>query len=359
MSAVLSGVALVALVLQSTLLVLLLKYAQVSAAAAGERPYLKTTVILAAEATKFVCSLALYQHEQRQLARTSLASPARSLGDLMFGRGSQWPKLAVPAVLYFVQNLLLYAAAERLDSATFQVLAQSKLLTTAAFSALMLGRRLSSPRIIALVVLTAGIALVQLPSSQSGRAATPQQQPPPQTTQSPWSPKAPAGSVAPAASADTDRTVGLVYVMLASTLSGLSGVWFEKVVKESRASLWLRNMQLALFTMPFGIFSLAYMDGRSVLQHGAFQGFNIWTVCIVILQAMGGLIVAMVVKHADNIVKGFATCISIILSSALSVWLFGKQLSSTFLVGVALVVASTLMYARAGMAPHLRKGKQL
>ena len=37
-----------------------------------------------------------------------------------------------------------------------------------------------------------------------------------------------------------------------------------------------------------------------------------------ILQAFGGLVVAAVVKYADNILKGFATSVSIVVSSLVS-----------------------------------------
>ncbi len=36
------------------------------------------------------------------------------------------------------------------------------------------------------------------------------------------------------------------------------------------------------------------------------------------VQAVGGLIVALVMKYADNILKGFATSLSIVLSSVVS-----------------------------------------
>lgn len=35
-------------------------------------------------------------------------------------------------------------------------------------------------------------------------------------------------------------------------------------------------------------------------------------------QALGGLVVAMVIKYADNILKGFATSLSIIISALIS-----------------------------------------
>lgn len=40
--------------------------------------------------------------------------------------------------------------------------------------------------------------------------------------------------------------------------------------------------------------------------------------CVLYLQALGGLVVAMVIKYADNILKGFATSLSIIISALIS-----------------------------------------
>lgn len=40
-------------------------------------------------------------------------------------------------------------------------------------------------------------------------------------------------------------------------------------------------------------------------------------------QAFGGLVVAAVVKYADNILKGFATSVSIVVSSLVSFYFLG------------------------------------
>lgn len=40
-------------------------------------------------------------------------------------------------------------------------------------------------------------------------------------------------------------------------------------------------------------------------------------------QAYGGLVIALVVKYADNILKGFAVSLSIITSSLISYWFLG------------------------------------
>ena len=69
--------------------------------------------------------------------------------------------MALPAVLYFLQNMLYYIALERVRSATFSVLIQLKLLTTAVFSVFFLGRKLLGFQWRALLLLFVGVVLVQ------------------------------------------------------------------------------------------------------------------------------------------------------------------------------------------------------
>ena len=67
-------------------------------------------------------------------------------------------------------------------------------------------------------------------------------------------------------------------------------------------------------------------------------------------QAFGGLVVAMTVKYADNILKGFATSISIIVSSVFS-YLVLNDLSpgGYFIIGTCLVILATFMYGSSSL----------
>ena len=50
------------------------------------------------------------------------------------------------------------------------------------------------------------------------------------------------------------------------------------------------------------------------------------------LQSLGGLLVAAVIKYADNILKGFSTAGSILLSCIASIYIFDFQVCSCFSV---------------------------
>ena len=74
------------------------------------------------------------------------------------------------------------------------------------------------------------------------------------------------------------------------------------------------------FAQPFVAPSGAFVD---VCE----QGYDGTTWVVICLQVLGGFAVAMVVTYADNIIKGFATSISIILSSCLASVLLDFQVA--------------------------------
>jgi UDP-sugar transporter A1/2/3 len=181
--------------------------------------------------------------------------------------------------IYAIQNNLLFIAVENLEAATFQILYQLKILTTALFSVSMLSKSLSGSKWISLVILMAGVAMVQLEtmktSSSSGQSNT----------------------------KTGDPLLGLITVVTACITSGFAGVYFEKILKTSPTSIWMRNIQLSLFGASFSWAAMMINDGSKVMEKGVWQNYDWVTWVVVFNQALGGLIVAIVVKYADNILK--------------------------------------------------------
>ncbi|KAG2751681.1 hypothetical protein P692DRAFT_20669799, partial [Suillus brevipes Sb2] len=76
-------------------------------------------------------------------------------------------KLSIPAVLYVVQNSLQFIAISNLPVASFQVAYQMKILTTAAFSVVLLRKTLSSTKWLSLFFLAIGVGIVQVQTTAS------------------------------------------------------------------------------------------------------------------------------------------------------------------------------------------------
>ena len=243
-------------------------------------------------------------------------------------------KLSIPALLYVVQNSLQFVAIGNLPVASFQVAYQMKILTTAAFSVMLLRRKLSSTKWLSLFFLALGVGIVQVQTS---------------TTNTP--PReigvGSAHEAAPLHIHIMSPLKGFGAVTAACFTSGLAGVYFEMVLKNSKADLWVRNVQLSLFSLLPALVPILYAphfptsDG---LLSYLFRNFGGWAWATVAIQVFGGLITAIVIKYSDNILKGFATSISIILSFLASVVLFNFHVTPPFLIGASTVLAATAMY---------------
>ena len=74
--------------------------------------------------------------------------------------------------------------------------------------------------------------------------------------------------------------LGLGSVLAACFTSGFAGVYFEKILKISTCSLWIRNIQLGMFGTILGLIGVIASDYSKVLDKGFFQGYSniVWTV---------------------------------------------------------------------------------
>lgn len=252
-------------------------------------------------------------------------------------------KLSIPAILYVIQNNLQYVAASNLDVATFQVTYQMKILTTAAFSVLLLGKRLTRTKWLALLGLAIGVGIVQIQNSS------------PSVTSS----TSTSGTTAPTTTSHGSMSPfkGFSAVSAACFTSGLAGVYFEKVLKGSQADLWIRNVQLSLFSLIPAILPVLlsppsphhpYPSSLLGWLASPFHDFNFWAWMTVAVQVFGGLVTAIVIKYSDNILKGFATSLSIVISFLASVGFFGYRITPGFVIGSSTVLAATWMYNQPG-----------
>lgn len=196
------------------------------------------------------------------------------------------------------------------------------------FAVIILRKKLLVTQWASLVILIAGVALVQLADQKEAKAVTHEQ----------------------------SRLIGFAAVLGACFLSGLAGIYFEKMLKGADISVWMRNVQMSLLSLPISIVMCFASDHKKILNGGFFQGYDLFVVYLIALNAVGGLLVAMVVKYADNILKGFATSLAIIISCVASVYLFDFRVTFQFIIGAALVISSIFAY---GWTPKPKEKTEL
>lgn len=301
--------------------------------------------------------------------------------------------VTVPASAYNLQMKLEYIALANIDAAMFSVLVQLKLLFTAIFSYIVLRKKLKYIQIISLLLLTVGVMLCNMKtqSSHHGRRLIdvvedmnddPQQ-----------------SSITTDHTIITDTptyniTTGIIATIGIALSSGFASVYTEKVIKgggqqqkkkdhqesiplinNSEAStdilpattliplsnnnitihnnttpmttkygLWHTQVQLAIMSLiTIGIYAV-YNDYTTIMKYGIFYQFTFGALISLFNSAIGGLIVAAVLKYADSILKGYATAMSVILTGVLSMILFGTNLSIIYFMGIINVVTAVLLY---------------
>ena len=110
-------------------------------------------------------------------------------------------------------------------------------MTTALFSVAILNKLLTRLQWVSLVLLFVGVAVVQLQPSQTSPAIN---------------------------STEQSLVVGLSAICTASMMSGFAGVYFEKLLKHTSPSIFLRNVQLGIIGIVFGLVAMYVNDGSKV-----------------------------------------------------------------------------------------------
>uniref|UniRef100_UPI00358E65EA CMP-sialic acid transporter isoform X2 n=1 Tax=Myxine glutinosa TaxID=7769 RepID=UPI00358E65EA len=272
--------------------------------------YFSTTAVFLTEVVKLIISLGMLSWEVGGLR--CMASTV--LEEVIYKR-KETLKLCVPSLVYALQNNMAFVALSNLDAAVYQVTYQLKIPCTAMCSVLMLGRSLSYMQWFSIFLLCGGVSFVQWKPLESTAVHIVQ-----------------------------NPLIGMVATAVAVLCSGFAGVYFEKVLKSSSTSLWIRNIQMYLWGILMTFGGVVVNDGFAILQEGFLFGYTPLVCLVILLASMGGLYTSVVVKYTDNIMKSFSAASAIVLSTLASMYLFELHLSYIFVAGTTMVCISIYLY---------------
>jgi UDP-sugar transporter A1/2/3 len=268
-----------------------------------------STEVFLTELTKLVFSVTIsFCIDARGSVRNFMALLEKAFVD----EGVDLLKLCIPAVLYTIQNNLQYVIE---TAPLFMVMYQMKIVTTAIFFSYMLQRRLTVREWLSVIALAFGVSMVQ--SSQTDVHIH-----------------------------HASNFIGVLAVVFACLTSGFAGVYFEKTLKSSKSSIWMINIELSLLSTALAMFACLVEDTEEISRRGFLHGYNKWVVLVILLQAVAGLAVAVVVKYADNIHKGFAASSSSVLTSIIDYLAFNDtNITKTWLTGTLIILAATAIFS--------------
>ncbi len=138
----------------------------------------------------------------------------------------------------------------------------------------------------------------------------------------------------------------------------MASVYTEKVIKAARKTntvnkeeygLAYTQCQLAAVSLVvLGLYALI-KDFQIIMEKGFFYNYDKAAFASSLNSAVGGLIVASVLKYADSVLKGYATAVAVVLTGFSSSIIFGTKLSFFYALGMVNVVVSVLLYSADGL----------
>lgn len=179
----------------------------------------------------------------------------------------------VPTVCFCVMNLLSVWALRRISASLFVLILQLKMVWTALFSWIMLGRLLSVAQVLTLAAMSVGIVNFDMSAT---------------------------------ASVDMESFWPVAALVLETALSGFSSAWTQMSFASNTNTMWVRNVQLAFFSCAVYIATACWNECSFVpTPTGLLFGA---------MSALGGVLVAMTLLHVGAIEKTITTNVASVLT---------------------------------------------
>ncbi|KAL9230968.1 hypothetical protein vseg_006249 [Gypsophila vaccaria] len=227
----------------------------------------------------------------------------------------------IPSVIYLIHNNVQFATLTYVDTSTYQIMGNLKIVTTGLLFRLFLKKKLSNLQWMGIILLAVGTTTSQIKgcgeSSCDSLFSAPIQ--------------------------------GYMLGILSACLSALAGVYTEFLMKKNNDSLYWQNVQLYIFGALFNMARLIVDDFRSGFEKGPwwqrlFDGYSLTTWLVILNLGSSGLLVSWLMKYADNIVKVYSTSMAMLLTMILSVYLFNFKPTVQLFLGIIICMMSVHMY---------------
>lgn len=227
----------------------------------------------------------------------------------------------IPSVIYLIHNNVQFATLTYVDTSTYQIMGNLKIVTTAILFRLFLRRKLSNLQWMAIVLLAIGTTTSQVKGCGESSCE----------------------------SLFSSPIQGYMLGVLSACLSALAGVYTEFLMKKNNDSLYWQNIQLYTFGAIFNMAKLVMDDFRSGFEDGPwwqriFNGYSMTTWMVVLNLGSTGLLVSWLMKYADNIVKVYSTSMAMLLTMVASVFLFHFKPTLQLFLGIIVCMMSLHMY---------------
>lgn len=264
--------------------------------APGEKRYDPLTVVILVEVVKlliWLIAISPTMNWRSSLDQITTCQPSS------FSMGMGHRHAAVPAMLQVLAKSCQAFGAYYLPLLPFLVLSQIKLLMTPIFASLLLRQNIQSRQWVYMMLMAGGIVLVE------SAAMTPE--PGLQEEHEPY-----------------NHISGTIAMVLAGACVSLSSIFMEKSLKDV-GDIWARNAQLAFYSCAASLAGYLWQSEPGFT--GFFEGYCQLTWLFIILQAIGGYLVAWCLRSTNSIAKNCAQCLGFLIATSSSLLMSDTSVS--------------------------------
>eukprot|EP00850_Spirogloea_muscicola_P020954 SM000232S07924 [mRNA] locus=s232:50599:54799:- [translate_table: standard] len=219
--------------------------------------------------------------------------------------------LAVPSILYAINNYLKFIMQLYFKPATVKMLSNLKVLMIAILLRVVMKRRFTAMQWEALVLLLIGISVNQMPCG-------------------------PASTLSPVSS------IAWLYTFLSISIPSMASVYNEYALKSQfETSVHLQNLFMYCYGAAFNFMGIILLNSA-----GGGDGYNILkghskaTMFLIVNNALQGMLSSFFFKYADTILKKYSSTIATIFTGLASAALFHHSLTINFVLGISVVLIS-------------------
>lgn len=281
-----------------------------------------SAITATAEALKLIVAIGgiLYTTKGSLADRFLLPPPQHDAHPTFFSFVKPYLRFAVPALLYGFNNVLFLEALHFTTPALLQVSVLSKLPFTAMLHHLVVRRRKSQAMWLSLAVLTFGMGLAGCPEQL-------------------WDAEQRASIKV------TDLLSGPLIGLTIGAVSACASIWTELMLKEP-VEFYLSQFWLYTFGCIFTGLAAMAANSRVAMESQSFIASLPSFFLVASVTAASGLVVALILRQRDNLVKlvGASLCITTVFVLQHLLFPLTEGLDSRTTFGIGLLTLATFSY---------------